>query len=183
MPLTALSVFVKGMLSVNRDRRCVPNSQSQANSDFTLAQKGAKIFKAWSLRWWGDDKNGWNGFARENDLLAIIMGTNPFNFLHSSNPHSVANNFTYHQLRCHISKVADDVAKGRKIFFSQRFTSQHKLLHHSSPTPLCHHSCLRKPMQNIHQGDSNGTVGIDAPLPEATIGFSPRGSHFCRQND
>jgi hypothetical protein len=104
-----------------------PNAQ--ANSGCPVTQKRSKTFKGWAWRWGSDDEHGWDGFVRDNDLLAIVMGADPLHLCVSDHPHSIADNFPDFQLRDSQSEITDEITERGKIFFGQRLALQNDLPH------------------------------------------------------
>jgi len=136
MPLASLSVVVKGMVARYGYRHGMPYSHAQANTDCPVAQKRSKTFKSWQWRWGSDDEYGRDRFVREDDLLAVVVGTDPFYLRVPDYSHLVTDNHSDFQFRDSQCKVADKTTKVGKIFFVQRFALQCNLSHLFSPTLL-----------------------------------------------
>jgi hypothetical protein len=75
VPFAPLRVVVKGVLARDRDGRGVPNTDGKTNADRPVAEKRPKTFGRRSGRRRGDDKHRRNSLARDDDLLAIVVGT------------------------------------------------------------------------------------------------------------
>jgi len=120
VPFAPLGVVVKGVVAGDGDRWGVPNTDGKANADCPVAEKRPKTFGRRSGRRRGDDKHRRNSLARDDDLLAIVVGAHPLHFSEAPNPHPIANDFADPQKRCRRRKVADDAPEGGESFRRQR---------------------------------------------------------------
>jgi hypothetical protein len=120
MPFAPLRVVVKGMLARDGDGRGVPNTDGKTNADRPVAEERPKTLGHRSGRRRGDDKHRRNSLARDDDLLAIVVGTHPLHFSDAPNPHPIADDLADPQKRCRRRKVADDAPEGGESVRRQR---------------------------------------------------------------